>query len=46
MREVAKGVSEVRLTAGMSDISVIAQTAHTMLTEAVSLFSTRSSRQY
>ncbi len=46
LREVAKGVSEVRLTAGMSDISVMAQLAYTMLTEAVSLFLTRSSLQY
>ncbi|MET3206249.1 UNVERIFIED_ORG: hypothetical protein ABIB21_003068 [Arthrobacter sp. UYEF13] len=46
VRQVANGISEVRLTAGMSDISVMAQLAYTMLTEAVNLLSIRSRAHY
>ncbi|MFF2243321.1 hypothetical protein ACFVTM_03965 [Arthrobacter sp. NPDC058130] len=46
VQEVAEGVSEVRLTAGMTDIAVLTQLAYSMLAEAITLFSNRSSPQY
>ncbi|MEC3853731.1 hypothetical protein [Paenarthrobacter ureafaciens] len=46
LREHRKGLAEVRLTAGMSDIATLTRLAHTTLVEALDLFSTRSSPQY
>ena len=46
LKEHADGVAEVRLTAGMTDVSVLTQLAYMMLTEAVGLYSNRSAPQY
>jgi hypothetical protein len=46
LREHRKGVAEVRLTAGMTDVATLAKLAHATLTEALNLFSNRSSPQY
>lgn len=46
LKEHDDGVADVRLTAGMTDVSVLTQLAYTMLTEAVRLYSNRSAPQY
>lgn len=46
VKEYPGGVSQIRLTVGMTDIAVLTQLAYMMLTEAMNLFSTRSTPQY
>lgn len=46
LREHSESVAEVRLTAGMTDVAMLAQLAYSMLTEALNLFSNRATPQY